>query len=543
MPPFRPSSQLDPAPASPRGVAGRSHRPDRDPGQPRIHGAAGYARALLSDCGLAAKDDVDVDVDVDVGSDIGSDTGSAADRRAPIENLLGEGRTSPSPALDWARSGAMALMGAADEAPRFAAGPLAMAARGAGRALAALAPGTPLTRLDAPALLGERAAILGLARRGGTSAGGSARLLPTRDGWIALNLPREEDWGLVPAWLEMAPRAFSVEDWPRIARTLVDRRSEELIARGRLMGLAVAPASRKVASDLPWMACTPTPTPTPMPTAMPTKVKTTRTNSPSVGRRIRLLDLSHLWAGPLATSLLALAGIDVLKLESPTRPDGARRGPRAFFDLLQGGKRGGALDLHRAQDRARFEVLLEQADVVVESARPRALEQLGYDAGSWLATRPGRIWASITGYGRRGEQRDWIAFGDDAAVAAGLAWPAADADGESKAPCFCGDAIADPLTGLHAAVGILAHLRAGRGGLLDFSLVGVSAHAASAPLSATSEALVLPVMREGPTGWSVIENQRAIPVASPRTRRPLAPAPALTPMRAGGGWDDADGPC
>ena len=504
MPPFRPSSQPDdPATGSPRRAAGRPPAPARD------RGAAGYARALLTDCGL----DTDGDLRIET----------------PDE----EERASPSPALDWARSGAMALTGGEDGAPRFAAGPLAMAARGAGRALAALAPGTPLARLDAPALLGERAALSGLARRGGTSAGGSARLLPTRDGWIALNLPREADWSLVPAWLEMDPHSLAGNDWPRIARALLDRRGEELVARGRLMGLAVARASRKIASDRPWMECTPTATP----------MKMERTKSPSVTRPIRLLDLSHLWAGPLATSLLGLAGIDVLKIESPKRPDGARRGPRAFFDLLQGGKRGGALDLHRAQDRARFEVLLEQADVVVESARPRALEQLGYDAGSWLATRPGRIWASITGYGRRGEQRDWIAFGDDAAVAAGLAWPAADADGESKAPCFCGDAIADPLTGLHAAVGILAHLRAGRGGLLDFSLVGVSAHAASAPLSATSEALVLPVMREGPTGWSVIENQRAIPVASPRTRRPLAPAPALTPMRAGGGWDDADGPC
>ncbi len=514
MPSFRPSSQPAPAHASPRGVAGRS-RPDRGHGHPRNHGAAGYARTLLNDCGIDADDD-------------------------DIDDLLGQERTSDSAALDWARSGAMALTGAAGEAPRFAAGPLAMATRGAGRALAALAPGTPLTRLDAPALLGERAAILGLARRGRISAGGSARLLPARDGWIALNLPREEDWALVPAWLEVAPRAFSVRDWPRIARTLVDRRSEELIARGRLMGLAVAPASRKVASDHPWMACTPTPT--------PMKADTARTSRPSVPRRIRLLDLTHLWAGPLATSLLGLAGIDVLKIESPTRPDGARSGPRAFFDLLQGGKRGGALDLHRAPDRARFEVLLEQADVVVESARPRALEQLGYDAGSWLATRPGRIWASITGYGRRGEQRDWIAFGDDAAVAAGLAWPAAstdpNADAQPTRPCFCGDAIADPLTGLHAAVGILAHLRTGRGGLLDFSLAGVSAQAGSAALPTHPGARVLPVIPEGPTGWSVLADQRPVPIASPRARRPLAPAPALRPMQDGGGWDDGeDHPC
>jgi len=476
-------------------------------------GATGHARALLVDCGL------------DPDGDVRLETGQLETARR------GDASASPSPALDWARSGAMPLTGGEHQPPRFAAGPLAMAARGAGRALAALAPGTPLARLDAPALLGERAAIFGLRRRGTCSAGGSARLLPTRDGWIAVDLPREADWSLVPAWLELGPRVFAARDWPRIARSLVDRRREELVARGRLMGLAVAPASRAIASDSSWMQSTPT----------STSPKTAR--SASAARRIRLLDLSHLWAGPLATSLLALAGIDVLKVESPTRPDGARRGPRAFFDLLQRGKRGGALDLQRAEDRACFEVLLEQADVVVESARPRALEQLGYDAADWLAARPARIWASITGYGRRGAERDWIAFGDDAAVAAGLAWPAADVNGEPETPCFCGDAMADPLTGLHAAVGILAHLRAGRGGLLDFSLVGVSAHAGSAPVPADSDARVLPVRRGGPTGWSVIDEQRSVPIARPRARAPVDRAPALRRMPRGGGWDDAVPPC
>jgi len=513
MPRFRPSPESTPATGSPRRVAGRPAHSDRG------SDAAGYARALLVDCGLEGSDETTHEAE----------------------------RSSPSPALEWARSGAMALTGARGEAPRFAAGPLATAARGAGQALAALAPDTPLARLDAPALLGERAAIFGLTRRGDTSAGGSARLLPSGDGWIALNLPREEDWSLVPAWLELAPRSFAVEDWPRIERTLVDRRGEELVARGRLMGLAVARASRTIASERAWMERTPTAT-KPMTTTEPmTKPPTTTTPRPStkrssLTRRIRLLDLSHLWAGPLATSLLALAGIDVLKLESPRRPDGARRGPRAFFDLLQGGKRGVALDLHRAEDRDCFEALLEQADVVVESARPRALEQLGYHAASWVDARAGRIWASITGYGRQDAGRDWIAFGDDAAVAAGLAWPAEDAGPEPRGPCFCGDAIADPLTGLHAAVGILAHLRTGRGGLLDFSLVGVSAHAGSAPVAADAGARVLPVIPEGPTGWSVVEDQRSIPIAWPRARRPLAAAPALK-ARPGGGWDDAEGPC
>ena len=58
--------------------------------------------------------------------------------------------------------------------------------------------------LDPLALLGERAALMGLWRRGTTSCGGSCRLFPVRDGWLAVSLPRAEDMDLVPAWLELA---------------------------------------------------------------------------------------------------------------------------------------------------------------------------------------------------------------------------------------------------------------------------------------------------------------------------------------------------
>ena len=82
------------------------------------------------------------------------------------------------------------------------------------------------------------------------------------------------------------------------------------------------------------------------------------------------------------------------------------------------------------------------------------------------------MWVSITGYGRREPEGNWIAYGDDASAASGLA----AATGDPDAPLFCGDAIADPLTGLHAAVSALAHLHAGEGALLDFALRDVTAH-------------------------------------------------------------------
>ncbi len=174
------------------------------------------------------------------------------------------------------------------------------------------------------------------------------------------------------------------------------------------------------------------------------------------------------------------------------------------------------LDLHTRADCALFTRLLDSADIVVESARPRALRQLGFDASDWVAGRPGRIWASITGYGRA---REWIAFGDDAAMAAGLAWAP---EATSAEPRFCGDAIADPLGGLHAAVAILGLLEKGRGGLLDLSLVDIAAYAAAIE----HDGLLLDV-ECGQESWCVIENGRRVLIEAPRARPPARAAPKL----------------
>ncbi len=121
--------------------------------------------------------------------------------------------------------------------------------------------------------------------------------------------------------------------------------------------------------------------------------------------------------------------------------------------------------------------LLACADIVIESARPRALEHMGIQAADIVRAGAGRVWLSITGYGRGAPMRDWIAFGDDAGVAAGLSWLLRKSSGSNV---FCGDAIADPLTGLHAALLAWAAWTQGGGVLLDVSLYGVLARCIAA---------------------------------------------------------------
>ena len=111
----------------------------------------------------------------------------------------------------WAQSGAMALTGFPDQP----LGPPDGLVEGIDR-LARSFPG-----VDALALLGERAALMGLWRRGATSCGGSCRLLRIADGFIAVSLPRAEDMEAVPAWLELDTVPDSVPAmWSAVASNL-----------------------------------------------------------------------------------------------------------------------------------------------------------------------------------------------------------------------------------------------------------------------------------------------------------------------------------
>ena len=294
---------------------------------------------------------------------------------------------------------------------------------------------------DGAQLLGERAAITGDAPRGQVSAGGACRMLACADGWIAVSLPRPGDLELIPPLVE----AQVTEPWEAVSDWAAGHPAFEVVERGRLLGLAISHVGGERVPPLT------------LPPAVPEEPLT----SPLV------VDFSALWAGPLCASLLGLGGAHAIKVETPDRPDGARFGHRQFYDLLHAGHQSLVIDPVRDGDALR--ALVTRADVVIEASRPRALAGWGLSAADAVAA--GTVWVSITGYGR--EHGDRIGFGDDVAAGAGLTgW----SDG---APLFIGDAIADPLTGLAAAVAALRALasraRDGRGVLIDLAMAAVVA--------------------------------------------------------------------
>lgn len=395
----------------------------------------------------------------------------------------------PRPAMPaaeaWARCGGMSLTGLADGPPLLAPGDAATALDGAALALEVLA----ATRgydvsLEGAALLGERAALAGLRRRGSISPGGGCRLLRAADGWLAVSLSRAEDLEMVPVWIG---RHGPV--WDTLGEEVARSSSLGAAERAQMLGLAVATlgppqvddeqlrARHQVWPPAPWLIDGAAPSAGGKhdscdadQTSRPALEDVTRL-PPS--RRVQrgealVVDLSALWAGPLATSLLAQAGCRVLKVEDPTRPDPVRQALPRFFDLLNAGKESVTVPI--AADGP-LKSLIASADLVVEASRPRALENLG------LVPRHDQAWLSITGYGRQGPWRQRAAYGDDAAAAAGfVVWPAAGAP-----PCFCADAAADPMTGLHAAVAALAAIVGGRPSTLDVAMREVVGHVLGLP--------------------------------------------------------------
>jgi crotonobetainyl-CoA:carnitine CoA-transferase CaiB-like acyl-CoA transferase len=385
-------------------------------------------------------------------SELLSGAGLAAPSRSELEVELGT--RSQSSAEGWRRSGLLAMC--SPERPArtlLSAADLPAAADGAAAVLAALARSVRRElSVDGAALLGERAAIAGLRSRTGWSAGGGARVLAADDGWVAIGLRRPEDEDLVPALVSetLSPGAGL---WSGVAAWVAGVPAADAVGRAQLLGLSAAQL--------------------PTPSTMPDGDGTGRGPDPWTieplgklpGHRPgpttapRVADLSTLWAGPLAARLLLATGAEVTKLETAERPDGARRGDLRFYEALNRGKR----DLVAPAGSFRLDDCVAASDVVITSARPRALERLG-----WVP-RPSQTWITITGHGWSGPRRDWVGFGDEVAAGAGL-WA-----GDPERPEFCGDAVADPLTGLHAAVVALASVVSGVAVHADISLHSVSA--------------------------------------------------------------------
>ncbi|MBT8200862.1 MAG: CoA transferase [Acidimicrobiia bacterium] len=190
-----------------------------------------------------------------------------------------------------------------------------------------------------------------------------------------------------------------------------------------------------------------------------------------------VIDLSRILAGPFAAQALAQLGADVIKVEppegDPSRGIGPFIGSRSlYFSSLNTGKRGVVIDLKTAEGKARLDLLLDRADIVIENFRPAAADRLGLDADAALATRPELVWVSIPAFRASSGRSDDPGYDLIAQAESGIM----SVTGESGGPPLrAGVAIGDLSTGLWAAIaalgGYIRRIRTGRGSRVEVPLV------------------------------------------------------------------------
>lgn len=200
---------------------------------------------------------------------------------------------------------------------------------------------------------------------------------------------------------------------------------------------------------------------------------------------VRVLDLTRLLPGPMATMHLADMGAEVIKIEDPGLGDYARTmGPvrkevSQFFIAVNRGKQGMRLDFKNAAQREEFLVMVETADVVVESFRPGVMDKLGVGWDTLKQRNPKLVMCAISGYGQDGPFSQMAGHDVNYVGLAGMLEQNVGPDGIPALPNL---QIGDLLGGAEAAVqGILAALigakTTGQGRFVDVSMTdAVFAH-------------------------------------------------------------------
>jgi crotonobetainyl-CoA:carnitine CoA-transferase CaiB-like acyl-CoA transferase len=212
-------------------------------------------------------------------------------------------------------------------------------------------------------------------------------------------------------------------------------------------------------------------------------------------RGVRILDLTHVWAGPLAVRILADLGADVVKVEAP-----ASRGPRVWNETPLGGWLSGdprdepwnrnalfvklarnrqslCMDLKSPEGKRAFLDLVQVADVVIENFSARAMPSLGLGYEALKAANPRLVYVTMPGFGTWGPYRDRVAFGPTVEPISGLTCVMGYGADEPRTTAM---ALMDPIAALSAASAVATALQArqrkGEGAYVELSLheAGVS---------------------------------------------------------------------
>jgi formyl-CoA transferase len=193
---------------------------------------------------------------------------------------------------------------------------------------------------------------------------------------------------------------------------------------------------------------------------------------------LRVVDLTRVLSGPYCTMQLGDMGAEIIKIEAPGKGDDTRafappyQGDQAaYFLSVNRNKKSITLDMKSEAGKEVLWRLIDKSDILVENFRPGAMERLGFGYAAVKARRPAMVYASISGFGQSGPQKDRPGYDVIVQGEAGVMDITGPKDG---APHKVGAAIGDLVSGLYAIQGILAALYAakttGRGQYVDISM-------------------------------------------------------------------------
>jgi crotonobetainyl-CoA:carnitine CoA-transferase CaiB-like acyl-CoA transferase len=192
---------------------------------------------------------------------------------------------------------------------------------------------------------------------------------------------------------------------------------------------------------------------------------------------LKVLDVSTLFAGPLAATMLGDFGADVIKIEhprgDPVRHHGAsKNGVGLWAKVVGRNKRGITLYLGSTEGQEIFRRLAADADVVIENFRPGTLERWGLGYDQLAAVNPRLVLTRVTGFGQFGPYAGRPGFGTLAEAMSGFAAITGEPDGPPTLPPF---GLADGIAALAAAFATMTALRArdrtGRGQVIDLAII------------------------------------------------------------------------
>jgi crotonobetainyl-CoA:carnitine CoA-transferase CaiB-like acyl-CoA transferase len=185
---------------------------------------------------------------------------------------------------------------------------------------------------------------------------------------------------------------------------------------------------------------------------------------------IRVIDFTWMLAGPYATRILADFGAEVIKVQSKKTAKGVESNLTTYFNNWNRNKRSVTLDMSYPEAREILLKLTERSDVLIENFSPRVMLNWGLNYEKLREVRPALIMVSMSAMGQTGPWKDYVAFGPTLHALSGLTYLTSF---EKDSPMGLGYAYADSISGLYAALVVLAALecreRTGQGQYIDLS--------------------------------------------------------------------------